>query len=208
MLRAPRYVGLRGAHRRRSVIVSPFGSSASSGFPQVNPRVELDPALRDLLRDVDMSLGGKKRRRGGPHPVLKRELEHFPELQQVTSVTTSDPGDLDLEAQDEDVVGRKSPAADFGSQGIGAVVLPLELQNSINLIISGANILLYTNRLLKRDIQREINGNYTVTPSVYSRNKTTPSASKIVGTQTMTRNTARRVKLAGIPIATDLLLPP
>jgi hypothetical protein len=95
-----------------------------------------------------MSLGGKKRSRGS-HAPLKRELEEYPELLQdnlaptvsiSSTVSTSQLGDF-IDPLQEDTVSRKSPAADFGSYGIGSVVLPLELQNSINLIISGANIL-------------------------------------------------------------------
>ncbi|KAJ7687437.1 mitochondrial small ribosomal subunit Rsm22-domain-containing protein [Mycena rosella] len=133
--RATRYVGLRGVPRRRSATVSLFGTSTSTCSAQVNPRVDLDPALRNLLRDVDMSLGGKKRSSGSPLKPLKRELEQLPELQQDTSVIVSDLDDIELEPRELEV-GRKSPAAQFGSQDIGSVVLPLELQNSINLIIS------------------------------------------------------------------------
>ncbi|KAJ6541927.1 mitochondrial small ribosomal subunit Rsm22-domain-containing protein [Mycena capillaripes] len=154
MLRATGYRGLRNVLRRPST-ASSFGSSAPT-FSQVNPRVELDPALRDLLRDVDISLGGKKRSRG-THVPLKRELEEFPEPLQDTltstmsissTVSTSELGDFD-EPLHEDTVGRKSPAAEFGSYGIGAVVLPLELQNSINLIISEID-----KRQLHSDAQR------------------------------------------------------
>ncbi|KAJ6623097.1 mitochondrial small ribosomal subunit Rsm22-domain-containing protein [Mycena sp. CBHHK59/15] len=126
--------GLRAALRRRCVAVSSFGSSAASWTPHLNPPVDLDPSLRTLLRDVDMSLGGKKRSKG-PHSPYKRELEEFPELQQdfsLSGVTTPDLGEI----IEDDVLGRKSPAAEFGSRNVGAVVLPLELQNSINLIIS------------------------------------------------------------------------
>lgn len=144
MFRATQYGGLRGFLKRPSAIVSLFGSSAPACSPQVKPRVELDPALRDLLRDVDISLGGNKRSRAH-HLPDKRELEEFPELRPDTivsgGVTVSELGDFEVSEAEEDAVGRKSPAADFGSRSIGAVVLPLELQNSINLIISGADIL-------------------------------------------------------------------
>ncbi|KAJ6601394.1 Rsm22-domain-containing protein [Mycena vulgaris] len=132
MFRATRYAGLRRVPRRHSTVAL-FGSSASSGSPQINPRLDLDPAFRDLLRDVDMSLGGKKRSRGH-HAPLKRELE---QLQQDADapVTVSVVDKIEPEESD-DTVGRKSPAAMFGSHNIGSVVLPLELQNSINLIIS------------------------------------------------------------------------
>ncbi|KAJ7109767.1 mitochondrial small ribosomal subunit Rsm22-domain-containing protein [Mycena epipterygia] len=148
MFRATRYAGLRGILSQRSATVSLFGSSAPTCSPQVKPRIDLDPALQNLLRDVDMSLGGKRRSRG-PHAPLKRELEEFPEVYQdtlVSDVTISEPADI--ESQEEEV-GRKSPAAEFGSRSIGAVVLPLELQNSINLIISEGD-----KRQLRNDAKR------------------------------------------------------
>ncbi|KAJ7103114.1 mitochondrial small ribosomal subunit Rsm22-domain-containing protein [Mycena belliarum] len=151
MFRATRHAGLRGL-QRSSAALSFFGSSASPSFPQVNPRVDLDPALRDLLRDVDMSLGGKKQRSRGPHDPLKRELQQFMELQQNTSVIVTDQADdieFDPQEAEHDVEGRKSPAAAFGSSGIGDVVLPLELQNSINLIISEGD-----KKQLRSDAQR------------------------------------------------------
>ncbi|KAJ7922850.1 mitochondrial small ribosomal subunit Rsm22-domain-containing protein [Mycena leptocephala] len=134
MFRVTGYRRLRDVLRRPST-VSSFGSSASASSPQINPRVELDPALRDLLRDVDMSLGGKKRSRGS-HAPLKREWKN------ILNCDFIDP-------LQEDIVSRKSPAADFGSYGIGSVVLPLELQNSINLIISESD-----KRQLHSDAQR------------------------------------------------------
>ncbi|KAJ7665334.1 Rsm22-domain-containing protein [Mycena polygramma] len=155
MFRAAGHRGLRNVLTRPSAAAS-FGSS-SPCLSHINPPVELDPALRDLLRDVDMSLGGKKRSRG-THAPLKRELEEFPEPLQdvlttdVSAVSTSELGDFN-EFLHEDTVGRKSPAAEFGSYGFGAVVLPLELQNSINLIISESD-----KKQLHSDAQRLFQG--------------------------------------------------
>ncbi|KAJ7361271.1 mitochondrial small ribosomal subunit Rsm22-domain-containing protein [Mycena albidolilacea] len=132
------------ANRLRNVLRRPsrsFGSSAPACSSPLNPRVELDPALRDLLRDVDMSLGGKsKRRTRDLQAPLKRELEEYPEPLQDTlssgaSISTT-VSSYELGDFMEHNIGRKSPAATFGSYGIGSVILPLELQNSINLIIS------------------------------------------------------------------------
>ncbi|KAJ7508658.1 Rsm22-domain-containing protein [Mycena galericulata] len=154
MFCATRYGRLRAVLKRPSAIVSLFGSSVPVCSPQVRPPIDLDPALRDLLRDVDMSLGGNKRSRAH-HLPPKRELEEFPELRPdtlvSTGVTVSELGDLEFsESQpEEDTVGRKSPAADFGSRSIGAAILPLELQNSINLIISERD-----KRQLHNDAQR------------------------------------------------------
>ncbi|KAJ7116777.1 Rsm22-domain-containing protein [Mycena crocata] len=151
MFRGTLQTRLSGVLRRRSATVS-FGSSAPICSPQVKPRLELDPALQSLLRDVDMSLGGRKHSRGS-HPPLKKELEQFPELQQeplVSSLPISEPPvDNEPPGPEEDVDSRKSPAAEFGSSGIGSVILPLELQNSINLIISEGD-----KRQLHADAQR------------------------------------------------------
>ncbi|KAJ6520269.1 Rsm22-domain-containing protein [Mycena sanguinolenta] len=149
MFRSTRCRGLRNALSRTSSI-SPFGPSAIVRFSQINPRLDLDPALRDLLHDVDMSLGGKKRSRG-PHPTLKRELEEYPEpLQDTLSSDVSISSTVSTSELSEFIDdSRKSPAAEFGSYGIGSVILPLELQNSINLIISERD-----KRQLRSDAQR------------------------------------------------------
>ncbi|KAJ7292885.1 Rsm22-domain-containing protein [Mycena rebaudengoi] len=137
MLSATRYGGLRLVLRRYPATLSSHGSPATnfSTHTHLNPPVELDSSTRDLLRDVDMSLGGKRRSRG-PHPQLKRELEELPELHQDLTDVRVAHDESYVESMEDDILGRKSPAADFGSHSIGAVVLPLELQNSINLIIS------------------------------------------------------------------------
>ncbi|KAK7007022.1 3-methyl-2-oxobutanoate hydroxymethyltransferase [Favolaschia claudopus] len=123
----------------RQSYTSSFRTS-SAAYSSINPRIDLDPALRNLLRDVDMSLGGKKKH-GNPSVTHKRELEEYPELlQDNVASTVSISSELSTPEVDDwdhqDSVSRKSPAALFGSYGIGSVILPLELQNSINLIIS------------------------------------------------------------------------
>jgi hypothetical protein len=97
---------------------------------QPNPPLDLDPDLRVLLKDVDVSLKRSKTRSQSP----RQELEAYPikDLEQ-NSLTPDE--ELSEYAQ------RKSPAAHFGSQQIGAVVLPPQLQTSINLLISGAKYL-------------------------------------------------------------------
>ncbi|KAJ7269291.1 mitochondrial small ribosomal subunit Rsm22-domain-containing protein [Mycena haematopus] len=138
MFRATRCKGLRNVLRRTSSISS-FGSSAAACSSQIHPRLDLDPALRDLLHDVDMSLGGKRRSRGS-HATPNRKLEEYPEplhdtLSSNASISST-VSTYELSEFIDDSVSRKSPAAEFGSYGLGSVVLPLELQNSINLIIS------------------------------------------------------------------------
>ncbi|KAJ7610970.1 Rsm22-domain-containing protein [Roridomyces roridus] len=150
MLRAARYGGLRVLKRPSSVAF--FGSSVPVHSSPVKPRIELDPALRDLLRDVDMSLGGNKRSWAHHLPPAK-ELEEFPytlpEIEVSGTVTVSEQNDFEAEPLDDESAGRKSPAAEYGSHSLGAVVLPLELQKSINVIISEGD-----KRQLRSDAQR------------------------------------------------------
>lgn len=91
-----------------------------------NPPLDLDPSLQALLKDVDISLSQTKSRPLVP----RRELEALP-TEDLPETVTSLVEELQEHAQ------RKSPAAQFGSQQIGAVVLPPQLQTSINLLIFG-----------------------------------------------------------------------
>jgi hypothetical protein len=104
-------------------------SSSTAALGKINPSLNLDPSLQALLKDVDISLTRHKTS-FSPH----RELDIIPpEIDLNSEIAVQDPEDSVL----EDSLERKSPAALFGSKGIGAVVLPLEMQNSINLLISG-----------------------------------------------------------------------
>ncbi|TFK94959.1 Rsm22-domain-containing protein [Polyporus arcularius HHB13444] len=121
--------------RRKTHIVRCSSTSASSSH-HPNAPLELDPAFQALLRDIEMSLRNKDASSSrGP-----RELEVFPhdpetELDYLTSA--------ELDARDDDMFyereGRKSPAAAFGSQRIGAVVLPFELQSSIGRMVGDSD---------------------------------------------------------------------
>ncbi|KAF5392572.1 hypothetical protein D9757_002254 [Collybiopsis confluens] len=97
-------------------------------FKQVNPALTLDPSLEALLRDVDISLNNHKLS-APSHRVLEMIPQDSIRDNRILSSNSVNP-------EFEDLVDRKSPAAIFGSRGIGAVVLPLEMQNSINLLIS------------------------------------------------------------------------
>ena len=82
--------------------------------------------MQALLQDVDMSLMYHKPR-AQPVP---RELEALPVEEQEE--------ELNFEEYVDDT-HRKSPAALFGSQGIGAVVVPHQLQSAVTSIIEGAH---------------------------------------------------------------------
>ena len=106
-----------------------------------NAPIDLDPSLRELLRDVDLSLLKHKTRRGSTgltDTPSHRELEVFPNdpSPDVDYLTAEE---LDGEVETNEKEHRKSPAALFGSLRIGAVILPLELQGAITKLIAGAS---------------------------------------------------------------------
>ncbi|KAF8167449.1 mitochondrial small ribosomal subunit Rsm22-domain-containing protein [Crassisporium funariophilum] len=130
------------ARRPRSTVgllYTSFSSSASASHP--NPRLNLDPSLQSLLQDVDISLRNAKVE---PPPPLR-------ELEVVARTFMAQPHEFseeewlpmgqseDYSSEDTSSGHRKSPAALFGSRQIGAVVLPLELQNAVNLLIADGN---------------------------------------------------------------------
>ena len=126
--------------------VANFSSTSTVGEDQPNEPIDLDPSFKALLRDVDISLLKHKQ---NSHSVVvhprppPRELEAFDveleegEVREVVAgtVTEEREGEEDYHVGPRDA--RKSPAALFGSQSIGQVILPLELQNSINRLIAG-----------------------------------------------------------------------
>ncbi|KAJ3571566.1 hypothetical protein NP233_g3678 [Leucocoprinus birnbaumii] len=116
---------------RLPATVAAFSSSTRLASPQPNPRINLDPSLQTLLQDVDMAL----------HNHARKDKKHIHHLEVISS-TESGTEEIDFETDDNethDSAPRKSPAALFGSQRIGAVTLPLELQQTIQHLISNAN---------------------------------------------------------------------
>ncbi|KAI0375467.1 hypothetical protein BV20DRAFT_1073580 [Pilatotrama ljubarskyi] len=121
--------------RRRSDI-SRWSSNTASSSHHPNAPLDLDPAFQALLRDVEMSLKAKVDLSGQNLP---RELELFPQDPDATEDYLT-PAELD--AQDDGLghrERRKSPAALFGSQRVGAVVLPLEMQTSIGRMVAASD---------------------------------------------------------------------
>jgi hypothetical protein len=110
----------------RRWIAANFSSSPVITNHQLKPPLHLDPSLKALLKDVDMSL--LKHKNAPPHKLLEILFE---ESDMTADSKRAEPDEEDLE------LGRKSPAADFGSQKIGAVVLPSQLSKSINQLIQG-----------------------------------------------------------------------
>jgi hypothetical protein len=105
-----------------------FSSSSVATTSHPNPPLNLDPSLKAFLKDVDISLAHTRTR---PLPPRK-ELDAIPVEPKLAEDALAEEDVQDEYSQ------RKSPAAHFGSQQIGAVIIPSELQNSINVMISGA----------------------------------------------------------------------
>lgn len=98
---------------------SPFSSH------QPNAPLDIDESFRTILQDI----GVDQKLNALPH---RHELTAYP--------TDSEPGTLThLDDEPHSQMDRKSPAALFGSQKIGAVVIPQELQQTISGLISGEN---------------------------------------------------------------------
>lgn len=83
--------------------------------------------MQALLQDVDMSLMNHKPM-AQPVP---RELEALPIEEQEE--------EFEFDEEHVDDSHRKSPAALYGSKGIGAVVVPQQLQSTVASIIEGAH---------------------------------------------------------------------
>lgn len=129
MFRHPGLGVFRAILPRRHRKFPGFSSSSTISAGQPNAPLSLDPSLQALLKDVNISLINHKTR-PSPH----RELEVFP-AEEVLNETVEIDGSHDTSMEDH--LRRKSPAAHFGSQQIGSVVIPFELRKSINLLIAG-----------------------------------------------------------------------
>ncbi len=119
---------------RRQSDVARWASTSATPSHQPNAPLDLDPAFQALLRDVEMSLTNKVKYEASNVP---RELEVYPHDPDAAEDYLT-PAELD--AQDESIGGqerRKSPAAFFGSQRTGAVVLPFEMQSTIGRMVAG-----------------------------------------------------------------------
>lgn len=121
--------------------VCALSSSASTRAVQPNPPVTLDPTLKTLLQGVDLSVSShKKKVEGELHSRPLRELEPFQDDKGDVAYY-SDTADNESDALIEPTQrreDRKSPAARFGANRIGSVVLPPELQRAITSLINGA----------------------------------------------------------------------
>lgn len=103
-------------------------SSACISRSRPNPRIDVDPDLQMLMQDVDMALNKHLKREQQQLEIISREEEKEGEKE-------ADFEDDGYEPQSN--LHRKSPAALFGSQRVGAVVIPQEMQDIIQRLFSG-----------------------------------------------------------------------
>jgi len=93
-----------------------------------NAPLDLDPTFQDLLRNADMTMGHKY---NVHHPKEESPSHRHIEVIEEEGITSTDWIEEDLSSRGS----RKSPAAEFGSRRIGAVVLPDQLQESVTRLI-------------------------------------------------------------------------
>ena len=114
-------------------------SSTPKRYSLQNPPLKLDPGLQALLRDVDISL--KNSKKCLPKP---KELEIVTGVDSSPlhglSVTEWSSMEIGVDLGDVERESRKSPAAIFGSNQVGSVILPQELQSAVEAIIAGSLI--------------------------------------------------------------------
>ncbi len=101
-------------------------ATTASAAPK--PRIALDPSFTILMKDIDASLAKNH------DSMHSKTLEELQVVQDFASLPL-DEGHDPMAIYEEE---RKSPAAIYGSEAIGAVVLPHELQDAITVLINGA----------------------------------------------------------------------
>jgi hypothetical protein len=120
---------LRAMLRARSSGALRFLRFSSSSSHQPNAPLELDGSFRAILRDIDNSITEQKLNRHHSRPDI-HELTVYPTDSEATELA-------DQDDEGNARAPRKSPAAHFGSQRLGAVVVPQELKETISALISG-----------------------------------------------------------------------
>lgn len=122
--------------------VSAFSSTAGAHVAsQPKPSLTLDPSLKSLLHDVDISLMPKHTGIEDPTSTSARELQALENEEGEVEYYDLGPGDYPIEEHAQRREDRKSPAARFGSDGVGTVVLPSELQRTVTALIEGMPLL-------------------------------------------------------------------
>ena len=109
-------------------------SSTPSRYSLPNAPLNLDPSLRLLLHDINISLKNSKH-----STATHKELEIVNGIDSSLhrAISLKEWSSMNGELGDEEREPPKSPAAIFGSNQIGSVILPQELRSAIESIISG-----------------------------------------------------------------------
>ena len=112
-------------------------SSTYAGPQEPNAPLELDPSLRNLLKDADMSLrrfSHKIRKESSTNSTRELEVLEFDET------WSSEQSPHNAEDQNPfERKERKSARAAFGSRGIGSVSIPNQMREAIENIINGVS---------------------------------------------------------------------
>lgn len=144
---------LRAATTFRRVTGTRLYSSAQGAHAHARSKPQLDPSLEALLQDVDISLHNYK----STHKHRELDVISTPEEGTELQEYQDDAGD--------EYHGRKSPAAHFGSDRTGSMILPHELQNAISELISGDHLIRqYTTGAVLTVMQARISQCYGRTP--------------------------------------------
>jgi hypothetical protein len=102
----------------------------------LNGPLSLDPSLEALLKDADMAIAKHKLAiQPSPHRELKASTSEVQGIER--SLQEREGVEEELHEDEDAPMYRKSPAARYGSQSIGAVVIPVELEGCIREMIEG-----------------------------------------------------------------------
>ncbi|KAJ3512506.1 hypothetical protein NLJ89_g3478 [Agrocybe chaxingu] len=127
----------------------PFSSSVPKTCPVPNPPLHLDPSLQTLLRDIDISIKNAKKHGQPKHRELEIVTASSTSVSNQLAVEEWAPLETSDELEELEHEDRKSPAAAFGSNSVGSVILPIELQSAINILISESD-----KSMLRSDVKR------------------------------------------------------
>ncbi|CAA7264757.1 unnamed protein product [Cyclocybe aegerita] len=124
-------------------------SSVPKTCPIPHPPLNLDPSLQTLLRDIDISIKSAKKHGQLKHRELEIVTESSTSFSNHLAIEEWAPLETSDELEEVEREDRKSPAAAFGSNSVGSVILPIELQSSINILLSESD-----KSMLRSDVKR------------------------------------------------------
>lgn len=188
---------------QQSYVPCIFSRSSSRASSLPGSSLELDPSYRQLLQDIDITL--KKHNLPAPHPRKELEVLSGDLASHSHEITPDDWVPLDPSCsnmsgeEDYESEHRKSPATLFGSNQLGTVILPLELQNAINLLIGGKpSSFSYLYDFIFNFIQRGTSLKYELMPDDCSQFLVQMEVRNTTGTRTIAQNTVLGYKQRAI----------